>query len=325
MSLVRRDPPAGVVSPVWSRPLHLRSEVLAAAGGMVVVAERHTRLAGLDAETGEQRWEQRVEDCWGSVALAADRCLYLSQAGVLHCFTLGGRRLWAVPGLERCHHLVVSGDVVFAGGWRGYRPLTRIALDDGSVLPALPDVGAIVRPVEVRPGAIVLGSAVRPVLLVVDGSGAVAGEWGLPEPVRSAFGAGAVFVCGDRTVLAFDPDDGVREVWRHDRDLRPLPPVLDGGTLWLADEAGVAVAGSGRADRRAGVRDCALVAGEALVAFTDGELGAVDRWGGVAVLSRGRRIDRLVPGTDGVVHAVGKGRLLTFRRRPSTSGSRPGW
>jgi outer membrane protein assembly factor BamB len=109
----------GVLTP-WARSLHLRSSAIAAAGGSVVVAERHRRLVCLRAHDGGQRWDRQVEDCRGTLAVAGDRCLYLSQSGVLHCFALGsGEPLWARPGLPFRRHVSVCSDVIFVGGWRG--------------------------------------------------------------------------------------------------------------------------------------------------------------------------------------------------------------
>ncbi|MET8088388.1 PQQ-binding-like beta-propeller repeat protein [Micromonospora sp. NPDC005237] len=110
---------------LWSRPLHLRSgsQAMAVASGSLVVAERHSRLVRLDPRSGAELWEQRVEDCWGTAVIAGERCLYLSQAGVLHCFDLGnGQRLWSTPGMSLRHYVSVSGSVVLLGGWRGYHP-----------------------------------------------------------------------------------------------------------------------------------------------------------------------------------------------------------
>src|SRR5689334_17664559 len=96
---------------VWSRPLCVRSSATTvAASDVLIVAERHSRLVRLDPGTGTLMWEQRVEDCWGTTAVAQGRCLYLSQRGVLHCFELqSGRSMWSTPGLEFHRYLSVSG------------------------------------------------------------------------------------------------------------------------------------------------------------------------------------------------------------------------
>ncbi|MET8368324.1 PQQ-binding-like beta-propeller repeat protein [Micromonospora profundi] len=123
---------------LWSRLLHLRSNesTLAGSPGALVVAERHSRLVRLDPETGASLWDQAVEDCWGTTAVAGECCLYLSQAGVLHCFDMHtGQRRWSTPDLSLRHHVSVAGSVVLLGGWRGYRGLTRLDLTNGQPLP----------------------------------------------------------------------------------------------------------------------------------------------------------------------------------------------
>ncbi|MEV0130361.1 PQQ-binding-like beta-propeller repeat protein [Dactylosporangium sp. NPDC050688] len=111
---------------VWSRSLCIRSSATTvAASDVLIVAERHSRLVRLDPGTGTLMWEQRVEDCWGTTAVAQGRCLYLSQRGVLHCFDLqSGRPMWSTPNLEIHRYLSISGSVVVLGGWRGYHPVT---------------------------------------------------------------------------------------------------------------------------------------------------------------------------------------------------------
>lgn len=127
------------INVLWSRLLHVRSgsQAMAVSSGSLVVAERHSRLVRLDSASRALQWEQRVEDCWGTTVIAGDRCLYLSQAGVLHCFDLDiGQRLWSTPGLRGRHYVSVSGSVILLGGWRGHHPLMRVGLADGKRLPS---------------------------------------------------------------------------------------------------------------------------------------------------------------------------------------------
>jgi outer membrane protein assembly factor BamB len=304
---------------------------MAVSSGTVVVAERHSRLVGLESATGEPRWEQHVEDCWGTVVIAGDRCLYLSQAGVLHCFDLGtGWRWWSRPGLELRHHVSVSDDVIFLGGWRGYHPLIRVSVLEGRPLPfdgaASIGPGPLAEPLPVGGGGVLVAGADRPVLHLVASSGAVLAEWSLPEPMvfpdaGGGFGVGddgrVTFLSGRRVVMALHPADvsGPQVLWRHGRDLRPIAPMLDGRMLWLVDESGIAVVDleSGAVievgHRAHGYVSAAVLAdGEALFAFKDGTLATLDRAGGFAVWLRlPARIDRLTPGGDGLVHAIGKG------------------
>ncbi|MEU4569912.1 PQQ-binding-like beta-propeller repeat protein [Micromonospora sp. NPDC023956] len=332
------------VSVLWSRPLHLRSglQAMAVAAGSLVVAERHSRLVRLDPHSGARLWEQRVEDCWGTAVIAGERCLYLSQAGVLHCFDLGsGLRLWSTPGLTRRYHVSVCGAVVLSGGWRGYHPLTRVALADGRCLPfddgAVAGVGPVAwpQPVRWRPDgdgaadAVLVAGSGLPKLLVMAASGAVLGEWSLPEPVVVSDAGGSygvsddgrvTFLSGRCTVMVFHPASGVRVMWRHERDLRPPTPILYEDTLWLVDDAGIAVVDlvhgavtDVRHLPQGVVRASAPVSGGVLFAFADGSLVTIDRAGNVVARTRlSARVGRLVPGVNGLTHAIGEGHLVTL-------------
>ncbi len=330
------------VEVLWSRPLHLSSDAMAVSSGSVVVAERNSRLVRLDPDSGQQLWDQHVEDCWGTTVIADEYCLYLSQAGVLHCFDLDtGRPLWAKPGLRLRYHVSVSDAVIFLGGWRGYHPLTRMSLPDGEPLSfddtPLSGTGPLASPLPLRLGpdpdsgahAVLIAGTGRPALLLMAASGVVLAEWTLPEPmIFPDFGGGfrvsdngdVTFLSGRRTVMAFHPGSGVRVLWRHGRDLIPWEPMLDDRTLWLVDDAGIAVIDldrgvAGKVEHRKHGHVCAAasVSGLAIFAFADGSLVTVDRAGNSSPLTRvSGRIHRLFHG-DGLVHALGKGHLLTFR------------
>ncbi|MCW2140074.1 Outer membrane protein assembly factor BamB, contains PQQ-like beta-propeller repeat [Actinoplanes cyaneus] len=298
----------------------------------MVVAERHRRLVALRAHDGGQRWDRQVEDCWGTLVLAGDRCLYLSQSGVLHCFALGsGEPLWARPGLPLRRHVSVCGDVIFVGGWRGYHPLVRFSLSDGEPLPfAGVPLGPLAAPMPLLSGAVLLAGADRPALVLLAASGTLLDEWPLPEPIAFAdggpgFSAGddgsVTFLSGRRIVMALRDGDGPRVLWRHDRDLVPRAPMFDARTLWLVDDAGIAVVDTVRGavttiDHRRNGPVCAATrtSGTALFGFADGSVIAVDRAGETRPLIRMRAmIDRLLPGAHGLVHVSAKGRLVTFR------------
>ncbi|MDG4809329.1 PQQ-binding-like beta-propeller repeat protein [Micromonospora sp. WMMD1120] len=328
---------------LWSRLLHLRSSAvaLAVASGGLVVAERHSRLVRLVPRSGAPLWEQNVEDCWGTTVLAGDRCLYLSQAGVLHCFDAhSGQRTWSTPKLRLRHYVSVSGSFAFLGGWRGYRPLIRVDLANGEPLVDQflgPLSGSsLAWPLAVpshpeRDGmadAILVATATRAALLLLDAqTGVTRGEWMLPEPVRFpdsgiAFSASRdgriVFVSGRRTVMAVHPASREVEIlWRHDRDLPPLPPLLTAGTLWLAEDTGVTIIDLGRGARTevtrlphgatsAGV----AVSGGALFARARNQLILVDQAGEIAArVGLGAPIARLLSDGRSLVHAIGKGHL----------------
>ncbi|MGW0434509.1 outer membrane protein assembly factor BamB family protein [Micromonospora sp. NPDC003197] len=330
---------------LWSRLLHLRSSAaaLAAASGVLVVAERHSRLVGLDPQTGAPLWEQNVEDCWGTTVVAGDRCLYLSQAGVLHCFdTHSGQRTWSTPELPLRHYISVSGSVAFLGGWRGYRPLTRVDLANGELLPGQfpgPAPGNNVAwplPLRLDPeqgfaaDAILIATAEQAALLLVDArTGVTRGEWSLPAPVRFpdsgiAFNAGEdghiTFLSGRRTVMALHPTSGVEILWRHDRDLPSLPPLLTDRKLWLAEETGVTIIDLDRGARTEVIHlppgatsEGVPVCGGALFARAGNQLIMVNRAGEIAARVRlPARIDRLLPDGRSLVHAIGKGHLTTI-------------
>ncbi len=315
---------------------------MATASGALVVAERHSRLVRLDPRTGEQVWEQRVEDCFGTTVVTEDRCLYLSQAGVLHCFDIhNGQRMWSRPDLFLHHYVSVSGSVVLLGGWRGYRPLTRVDLTSGERLagtfPWLSPHDSLAWPLPVRwgpePGdvvdAVFLACASQATLLLVDArTGVARGEWSLPAPVSFPDSGAAYRVCADgrlvflsgrRTVLALHPAGGLETVWRHDRDLPSMPPILSGGTLWLAEKAGVTIVDLDRGARvevtrllPGAVSDAVPLSGGALLTRSRNHLVMVDRDGGFAVAARlPGHVERLLPDGRGLLHAIGKGHLTT--------------
>ncbi|MET7423732.1 PQQ-binding-like beta-propeller repeat protein [Dactylosporangium sp. NPDC005555] len=312
---------------LWSRPLHARpgTHAVAAEGGVLVVAERHSRLARLDPRSGEMLWEHRIESRWGSAAVGGGHCLYVSQTGVLDCLDAhDGRPRWQLRMPAHQHHLTVGGDLAFVGGWRGYRPMTRIRLSDGTPVPGVVTSADVSRPVPVGSGALLFAARDEPALYLVR-SVDRADRWVVPAPVDfpdagDAFGDGVVFVCGRRTVMAFGPERGVQALWRHDRDLPWCPPVLGGGTLWLAEDASVTVVDLVTGGRTV-VTDlprgavCAGVAtpAGALLPRGDGHLVVVDRSGRICARVRvPAPIDRLLPGDGDLVHVAGKGHLTTL-------------
>ena len=325
---------AGSPAVLWSRSLHMAAAAttLAAAGDVLVVAERWSRLAGLDPAGGAVRWERRIEDCWGVTVVAGDRVLHLTQAGVLRCLELAtGRPLWMVEDLSFGHYVSVAGPVVVTGGWRGYRPLTRLALADGAPLGGFDwEPAAPAWPLPLPGGRVLVAGADDPVLRLLDaGSGAQLGRWRLPAPMlfpdagvafRTADDGRVVFLVGDRTVAAFSPAAGVEVLWEHGRPL-PHPPVLSGGVLWLAEPDRVTVVDRGRPTEVTGLPQGVAAAtvpvpGGALVPRAGGNLVLLDPAGVV----RGRvrvpaRVER-VAGAGPLVHAIGKGHLTAVDVSP---------
>ncbi|MEU3454952.1 hypothetical protein ABZ671_15330 [Micromonospora sp. NPDC006766] len=168
-----------------------------------------------------------------------------------------------------------------------------------------------------------------PKLLVVATSGAVLRQWSLPEPMAipdpgDSYGASndgrVTFVSGRRTVMTFHPVNGVQVLWHHERDLRPQTPILYGDTLWLVEDAGIAIIDLWRGavtDVRhlphGVVLASALVSGGVLFAFADGSLATIDRAGSVVARIRlSARVAGLVPGNNGLTHAIGGGHLVTL-------------
>jgi hypothetical protein len=329
---------------LWSRPLHLRSSPTAVAvtSDALIVAERHSRLVRLDPSSGALLWEQRVEDCWGTTVVAGQRCLYLSQTGVLHCFDLySGRRMWSTPDLGFRHYVSLSGAFILLGGWRGYHPLMRVDLADGMPDPydspyAAGDSLAWPLPLRLMPApdsaadAVLLASASRPELRLLDTrTGADLGAWPLPAPVHfpdsgNAYRLGddgrIVFISGRRTVMAFRPAIGVEVLWQHERELPPLVPVLSDGRLLLAEDACITVVdliGGGLTEVTSLPPGAACapipVPGGALFARSDGNLVAIDRAAEIRARVRlPARIDRLFTGGSSLVHTIGKGHLATL-------------
>ncbi|WP_130333703.1 hypothetical protein [Micromonospora kangleipakensis] len=113
---------------------------------------------------------------------------------------------------------------------------------------------------------------------------------------------------------------GVQVLWHHERDLHPRAPILHGETLWLVEDAGVAVIDLSqgvvtevRPLLHGAVCAAAPVSDGVLFAFTDGSLVTIDGAGDVGARIRlSARIGRLVPGDNGLMHAIGEGQLVTL-------------
>jgi hypothetical protein len=317
------------------------SATTVAAAGALVVAERHSRLVRLEPRTGALLWEQRIEDCWGTTVVAQERCLYLSQQGVLHCFDLlDGRRMWSHPGLRLHRYLTVSGSVVVLGGWRGYHPVTRIDLVTGAASPFASPYAAgeplawsttVQFPADPHSAvdAVLLASSRRPELRLEDArSGTALGTWSLPEPVRfpdsgQAFHHGddgrVVFVSGRRTVLSFDPSTGVQALWKHHRDLPPQAPVLIDDQLMLAEDPCITVVdltGGGRTEigLSASGTVCApvAVANRALFARAHGKVVVIGRGDVRAAVRLPTHVEQLFPGDGTQAYTIGKGHLTAL-------------
>jgi hypothetical protein len=116
---------------------------------------------------------------------------------------------------------------------------------------------------------------------------------------------------------------GVQVLWRHTRDIHPVPPLLDERTLRFADEAGLTVVDLDRGAVIAElplphrvVSTAMLQADRALFALANGSVLVTDRTGDTTSVPVLPRIDLLLAGDDGLIHVSGNGQLATLRTSP---------
>ncbi|ASR37524.1 hypothetical protein BAY61_23795 [Prauserella marina] len=242
----------------WERQLHQAGTdtgIAVTTGGYVVLHERRTRLVCLDSATGSHRWDVPVGTWPRALAVAGEHCYALPQnTSRLLCFDLEtGHRVWSTELDSTTGHLVVSGDAVLVGGWRGYTSPRVVDRATGELRWQTNDRQPTVRPIATDGGFLFGepgGSAVR-LLDRRDGTELVA--WSLPHPLidtdnKATFtSAGSdrfLTRCGSRTVADIRPSRGtVREFLVTDHDLAVSAPVHVGGLLWLRERrAGFTVA-----------------------------------------------------------------------------------
>jgi hypothetical protein len=171
--------------------------------------------------------------------------------------------------------------------------------------------------------AVLIAGTGRPALVVVAASGVVVPKRPLPEPVRfpddgegyrvSAHGR-VVFLGG----VTFHRAHGPQVLWRHDRDIRPLPPILDGQTPWLIDDGGITaidvdggVVTTVERLPNGTVRATALTTSRAKFASAGGSILAINRaaprTGAVRVLPQ---VDRPLASGDDPRHRQGASRNI---------------
>lgn len=327
----------------WERALHKAGDraELAVGPGSLVVRERSTRLVCLDPEDGSVRWDVRTGRGLRAVVLAGRRCLVLRQdTDELVCLDVDtGEGLWKV-GLRRfAGHLVVDGDVVLVGGWRGYTPLRAVDVTTGRTLWESEHRVRTARPAAGGGGFLVGEPGGVRVRLIGRRDGRELRAWTLPSPladhdherVFTAVGGDRFVVrCGEDTVVRLDPSAAtVSEVVLAGGPLAPSAPRYAGGLLWLW-ERGTGVTVADPRDCRVrwrvdvgqplvrdvvaedGGRGGFVLAGNGGVLFRvdlDGQV--VER---VAVARRIRALRRLGPGR---VLAITKGTLLAAGTAPS--------
>jgi len=119
----------------WERQLHQAgsASALAVNTRYLVVHERRTRLVSLDPLDGSVRWDIPIGTWPRAVVISGPHCLVIPQnTGELLCLDLdNGERVWSVGLRGYVGHLVVAGDTVLVGGWRGYTPLHALDVDTG--------------------------------------------------------------------------------------------------------------------------------------------------------------------------------------------------
>lgn len=124
---------------VWERDLHQsgRGTAVATAPGHIVVHERRTRLVSLHPDDGSVRWDVPVGTWPRDLLLARSYCLVLPQSpSDLLCLDVHtGALVWRAELAMFTGNVVVTGDTVLAGGWRGYTPVRAFDLATGGSRP----------------------------------------------------------------------------------------------------------------------------------------------------------------------------------------------
>ncbi|QFZ18502.1 outer membrane protein assembly factor BamB family protein [Saccharothrix syringae] len=326
----------------WVRQSHQAGSDagLVVAGGALVVHERHTRLVSVDPADGSTRWDVHVGTWPRAVAIADRRCLVLPQTpDQLLCLDLDtGERVWSSDLHGFTGHLVVAGDTVLVGGWRGYTPLRLLDTATGQLRWETDDCVHTVCPVAVE-GGFLVGEPRSPMVRLIDRRELrETGSWCLPEPLVS-YDDWPVFTtvdghrflvrCGPRSVVEVVPSEGtVREVVRAESDLGFSAPAYIDGLLWMHDRRGgftVADPGDGRVLRRVDVGQPLVdrvvpVSNGFVIAGTAGTLFHLDADGQVVTRATVSRRTRALRSLDPErVLAMTKGTLLAAQVGNSAS------
>lgn len=231
----------------WERRLHQAGSgsKLALTPGHLVVHERNTRLVSLDPVDGSVRWDVAVGTWPRAVVIAGPRCLVLPQnTDQVVCLDLeSGERVWAAGLYGYVGHIVVAGDLVFVGGWRGYTPLRALDAGTGEVRWTTDHREHTVLPVPVGEGLLLGQPGQSTVRLIGQRDARPMNTWILPEPLvdhdnRAAFvadGSGGLLVrCGNRAICRIGPSTTTAELLIHaEWDLAPVAAERVGRVLWL--------------------------------------------------------------------------------------------
>ncbi|MFD4206058.1 PQQ-binding-like beta-propeller repeat protein [Micromonospora tulbaghiae] len=254
----------------WSRPSHMRGpQAVAVASGYVVAHERATRLVGLSAATGDTHWDVPLGTWPRAVVVAGERCWALPQnRDEVDCLDLRtGALVWRAVVPPYTGHLVVAGDTVLVGGWRGYTALRALHRDTGTLRWDTAARVATVRPVVVG-GVVLVGAPGASELRMLDpDGGAEVRRLALPEPLADSDDRPALvavddhvmFRCGPRTIrrVHVGSADG-EEFFRAEADLTPDAPCVTGALAWVRDSRGGLTAvdlTTGAVRRRVGAGD----------------------------------------------------------------------
>ncbi|WP_435123017.1 PQQ-binding-like beta-propeller repeat protein [Micromonospora tulbaghiae] len=255
----------------WSRPSHLRGpQAVAVASGYVVAHERATRLVGLDAATGDTRWDVPLGTWPRAVVAAGERCWALPQnRDEVDCLDLRtGALVWRAAVPPYTGYLVVTGDTVLVGGWRGYTALRALHRETGTLRWTTAARVATVRPV-VTGGVVVVGAPGASELRMLDpGGGAEVRRLALPEPLADSDDRPALVAvdddhvllrCGPRTIRRAPVGSGDgEEFFRAEAGLTPDAPCVTGALAWVRDSRGGLTAvdlTTGGVHRRVGAGD----------------------------------------------------------------------
>lgn len=219
---------------------------LVAVGGLLLAVARDGRLLALDAASGRRRWSAEVD---AAELLAADgsRAYLVTDDGRLRAVTLASRRTaWTVdPPVARTAGeppaaAAAGGRLVLCGA---DGRVAALAADTGRVVWRRPDQGDSALPPAIAGDTVYLGGDELSAVRLRDGEE----RWS--QPSDGVRGWGAPTVAG-RGVYAVDTTSLIRlqtregdQEWTARLHFAPLPmtpPVVQGGTVWVAlDEAGV--------------------------------------------------------------------------------------
>jgi outer membrane protein assembly factor BamB len=245
--------------PRWVYELHHRANARTIVEPSLIIApERHSKLSRISPHDGSVLWTAGVDNPWGWLVAAGSACAYLNQHSSIQCFDIAtGSEQWAVE-LSGRHgqifgHLIVAGNVVITGGWRGYTDLLALSLRDGTVTWTTPTRNRRLMAPVAGPDETVLlafpeeGRA----SLIEAATGSRIAE--LPCPTREPLPdgspfvqwSGTRFVCADDqgSVFTLDPDGNSKPRWeevvRHHTRIRSSAPFLADDLIAFEDENGL--------------------------------------------------------------------------------------